>query len=107
MSVTDQGIRAWIREELKERYGTKLLRLILAGSRANGTNQTGSDWDILAVIEGSRSIWPTGPLRMNDKLCAPDGNLVEVFEVNPDDLFHPEVRENPLIDEALAHDIDV
>lgn len=106
-SASDEHTRAWIRAALKERYGDGLVRLILAGSRAKGTNLAGSDWDVLAVIAGYRSIWPVGPLRMNDKLIAPDGNLVEAYEMNPDDLHHPRVQGNALIHEALALDTDV
>lgn len=104
---TEPETRAWIRDKLKVRYGDKLSRLILAGSRAKRTNRPDSDWDIIAVIEGYRSIWPGGPIRMEVKLNAPDGNVVEVFEVNPNDLHLPLPVENPLILEALEHNIDV
>jgi predicted nucleotidyltransferase len=103
----EQSVRAWIRRALQERYGRPLLRLILAGSRAKGTNRPNSDWDVIAVIEGFRSIWPEGPMRRNDKIHAPDGNEVEVFEVNPADLSHPDALTNPLIRDALAHNIDL
>jgi predicted nucleotidyltransferase len=103
----EQSVRALIRRALRERYGSPLLRLILAGSRAKGTNRPNSDWDVIAVIEDFRSIWPIGPIRSNDKIHAPDGNVVEVFEVSPADLCHPDAPTNCLIREALAHNIDV
>ena len=79
----EQSVRAWIRRALQERYGSPLLRLILAGSRAKGTNRPNSDWDVIAVLEGFNSIWPIGPVRFNDKIHAPDDNEVGVFEVSP------------------------
>jgi predicted nucleotidyltransferase len=105
----EQSVRAWIRLTLQERFGRPLLRLILAGSRAKSTNGPNSDWDVIAVIEGFRSIWPVGPMRMsrNAKLRAPDGNEVDVLEVNPADLSHPDAQTNCLIREALAHNIDL
>jgi predicted nucleotidyltransferase len=103
----EQSVRAWIRRALQERYGSRLLRLILAGSRAKGTNRPNSDWDVIAVVEGFNSIWPIGPVRLNDKIHAPDDNEVEVFEVSPADLSHPDALTNCLIREALAHNIDV
>ena len=106
-SCSEEDVRAWIRRQLKERYGTPLLRLILAGSRAKGTNQSDSDWDVIAVIEGFRPIWPAGPIRMKPKIRAPDGNEVEVFELNPEDLRHPSAEANCLIREALSRNTDV
>jgi hypothetical protein len=105
----EQKVRAWIRRVLLERYGKPILRLIFAGSRAKGTNQPNSDWDVIAVIEGFRSIWPAGPIRMfrGPKIRAPDGNEVDVLEVNPTDLCHPDAQTNRLIREALALNIDL
>jgi predicted nucleotidyltransferase len=108
MLMADEEIRAWIRAQLEERYGQKLpnnrlIRLILAGSRAKGTSRADSDWDVLAVLEGYKSVWANGvgPLRRYDKLETPDANLVETFELNPDDLKHPQAAENQLISEAI------
>jgi predicted nucleotidyltransferase len=107
--MDEQSVRAWIRQRLQERYGTRLRRLILAGSRAKGTNRPNSDWDVIAVIEGFRSIWPVGPMRQQrgPKIRAPDGNEVDVREVNPADLSHPDAPTNRLIQEALAQNIDL
>jgi hypothetical protein len=66
-----------------------------------------SDWDVIALINDFRSVWPIGPVRMNAKLRAPDGNEVEVFELNPADLHHTEACNNQLIREAVAQNIDV
>jgi predicted nucleotidyltransferase len=107
MDEDKQNVRAWIRRALQERHGSRLLRLILAGSRAKGTNRLSSDWDVIAVIEGFNSIWPIGPMRGMNKIHAPDGNEVEVFEVSPADLSHPDALINCLIREALAHNVDV
>jgi hypothetical protein len=63
--------------------------------------------DVIAVIEGCNSIWPVGPIRRDNKIYAPDDNEVEVFEVSPADLSHPDALTNCLIREALAHNIDV
>lgn len=41
------------------------------------------------------------------KIRAPDGNEVDVLEVNPADLSHPDAQSNRLIREALAHNIDL
>jgi predicted nucleotidyltransferase len=105
--MNEKKTREWIRKELEKRYKNALKRLILAGSRARGKNRANSDWDIIAVLEGYRSIWPVGPVRMHEKLKAPDDNTVEVFEVNPQDLEHPEVEKNQLIREALEYNIDL
>jgi hypothetical protein len=105
----EQSVRAWIRRMLQKQYGRPLRRLIFAGSRSKGTNRLNSDWDVIAVIEGFRSIWPVGPIRMarGPKIRAPDGNEVDVLEVNPADLSHPDAQSNRLIREALALNIDL
>jgi predicted nucleotidyltransferase len=105
----EQSVRTWLRGLLQKRYGKQLRRLIFAGSRAKGTNRPDSDWDVIAVIEGFRSIWPVGPMRMarGSKIRAPDGNEVDILEVNPDDLHHSLAQTNRLIREAVAHDIDL
>src|ERR1700730_12688595 len=43
--------RRLLREELTARFGPKLLRLLLTGSRARGDWRPDSDWDIVAVVE--------------------------------------------------------
>jgi len=87
MSDTPEQIRSLIREELRRKYGDKLIHAILTGSRARGDYRADSDWDIVVVLRDARSIQDTGPL-INEKLCAPDGNVIEIICVNEEDLDH-------------------
>ena len=41
-----------LRAELEQRYGQKLERLILFGSRARGDAGPESDWDMAVVVRG-------------------------------------------------------
>jgi predicted nucleotidyltransferase len=88
--------RQLIRRELEQRYGDKLKRLLLTGSRARGTARIGSDWDVVAIVVGVRH-QPAGPVI--DPYPGPDSNRVELVTVPPEDFQHPaqyfvDMREN-------------
>jgi predicted nucleotidyltransferase len=89
--------RRLLREEMTERFGSKLLRLLLTGSRARGNSRPDSDWDIVAVVEDTRRCGLEGPIAK--PLQAPDGNPVDLIVIPPADFDHParfmaEMREN-------------
>jgi predicted nucleotidyltransferase len=88
MSNTPEKIRAWIRTELNRKYGGRIVRAILTGSRARGDHRADSDWDVVVVLRDARSIEDTGPL-INEMLSAPDGNNVEIIHTNEEGLNHP------------------
>ena len=48
----DAPILRRLRQELERRYGERLARLILFGSRARGDAQPDSDWDVAVVLKG-------------------------------------------------------
>lgn len=82
-----ETIRRLLREEMRGRFGSKLLRLLLTGSRARGNSRLDSDWDIVAVVEGARRCGPGGPIAT--PLQAPDGNPVDLIVIAPADFDHP------------------
>lgn len=91
--------RRLLREELTARFGPKLVRLVLTGSRARGNSRPELDWDIVAVVEGTRLHGPEGPVAQ--PLQAPDGNPVDLIVIAPADFNHPvrfmaEMRANHL-----------
>jgi predicted nucleotidyltransferase len=45
-------VLARVKEILRARYGDRLLRVILYGSRARGDARPESDWDIAVVLKG-------------------------------------------------------
>jgi predicted nucleotidyltransferase len=86
-----------IRRELEQRYGDKLKRLLLTGSRARGTERMDSDWDVVAIVEGAHASGPTGPAI--HPYPGPDSNRVELVIIPPGDFHHPaqyfvDMREN-------------
>jgi hypothetical protein len=79
--------RRLLREELNERFGSKLVCLLLTGSRARGNWRSDSDWDIVAVVDGARPSGPEGPVARPSH--APDGNPVDLIVIPPGDFEHP------------------
>jgi hypothetical protein len=79
--------RRLLREELTQRFGSKLVRLLLTGSRARGNSRPDSDWDIVAIVDGARRCGPEGPIAR--PLHAPDGNPGDLIVIAPPDFHHP------------------
>ena len=75
-----------IRQELEQRYGDNLKRLLLTGSRARGTAECDSDWDVVAIVVGVRSSRPEGPIIT--PYPGPDSNRIELVTVPPEDFAH-------------------
>ena len=92
---------AFIGKRLREVYGTRVLRILLAGSRAKRTAKSNSDWDVILVLEEEPSR-KVGPLRLDDKFPALDGNLVEYFRMSEADFQLFKQEGSPLICEADA-----
>lgn len=79
--------RRLLREELTVKFGSKLVRLLLTGSRARGNPRSNSDWDLVAVVDGARRCGPEGPIARSHH--APDGNPVDLITIPPADFDHP------------------
>lgn len=105
--MIEQEIRTWIGNQIRQIVGPKVLRVILVGSRAKGTARKESDWDVIVLVDGARSIWPVGPVRKDTKLTAPDGNVVEFFRLAPDDLDHDLAQTCRLTEEGKRFGIDI
>ena len=72
-----------IRTELKERYGSKVLQIILYGSYARGEATAQSDVDFLVVVDDSLDPWEVRR-SLDDVLLdvlLEDGRLVSVLVV--------------------------
>ncbi|PZU17557.1 MAG: hypothetical protein DI589_26015 [Shinella sp.] len=98
---------AWLRSLIETAVGPGIVRILLVGSRAKGTAKEGSDWDVLVIDQGTKSIWPIGPWRQDDKLMAPDGNPIEYFKMPPSDLADPRAAKDRFIQDALKYGIDI
>jgi predicted nucleotidyltransferase len=56
-SLRDHPLLRRLRAELERRYGERLERLILFGSRARGDARADSDWDVAVVLRGYDGNW--------------------------------------------------
>lgn len=92
---------AFIGKRLREEYGSRVLKILLAGSRAKRTARDDSDWDVVLVLDNEPS-GKVGPLRFDEKFYALDGNLVEYFRMSEADFQRFKQEGNQLICEANA-----
>jgi predicted nucleotidyltransferase len=91
--VIDRTIKDWFRAKAEELWPGKVERIILAGSRARGTNRPDSDWDVYVVGTKMRPMFSGGPIwRHREHLVAPDGNKVTMFDIQPGDLARNDLR---------------
>jgi predicted nucleotidyltransferase len=86
---------------LQARFGEKLRKLLLTGSRARGDWREDSDWDIVAIVEGARPCGDQGPVP--EALHALDGNPIDLIVIPPEDFDSP-VR---FLAEMRANHIDL
>jgi predicted nucleotidyltransferase len=92
--MTDQAMKDWLRAKAEELWPGKVERIILAGSRARGTNRPDSDWDVYVIGEKMKPMFKDGPICRHPgaRLVAPDGNWVTMFDVQPGDLARTDLR---------------
>jgi hypothetical protein len=98
--MIDQTMKDWLRAKAEELWPGKVERIILAGSRARGTNRPDSDWDVFVIGTKMRPMYresprdgpEDGPMRRHHKMVAPDGNAVEMFDIQPNDLARNDLR---------------
>lgn len=90
---------SFISKWLREKYGGRVEKILLAGSRAKGTARSDSDWDIILVLNGEPSR-KASPLRLDDKFHSLDGNPVEYFRMSAADFQRCKQDRNALVCEA-------
>jgi predicted nucleotidyltransferase len=89
----------FIAQSLREKYGSDIIRILLAGSRAKGMAKAGSDWDVILILHNEKSGKPF-PIRMDDKFKSLDGNEVEYYRMNEADFQRFKQAGNELICDA-------
>lgn len=63
ISPPNDPVLSRFRAALDERYGDRIERVVLYGSRARGDERPDSDYDIAVFLRNSAGFWPeTGPL---------------------------------------------
>jgi Nucleotidyltransferase domain len=90
--MIDETLKDWLRAKAEEIRPGKVERIILAGSRARGTNRPGSDWDVYVVGTEMPPLPSSGPIWRHKPLVAPDGNKVTMFHMRPADLARTDLR---------------
>lgn len=89
----------FIARSLREKYGSDVIRILLAGSRAKGFAKTDSDWDVIVILHSEKS-GKQIPMRMDDKFNSIDGNEVEYFRMSEADFQKFKDDGNALICDA-------
>lgn len=105
MSLEELEINCrYIRSVIDKKYGDRVIFAMLAGSRAKRSSRPNSDWDVVVVLrdEPSREV---GPIRLDDKFKALDGNEVEYFRMCKYDFDRLLEEGNKLVCEASAEGV--
>jgi hypothetical protein len=97
-----EAIQEQLRDHLRTRFGRKLRRLLLTGSRARGDWSPESDWDIVAIVEGASRCSEAGPVT-RPPFHAEDGNRVDLIVIPPEDYDRP----GRFLTEMRANHIDL
>jgi predicted nucleotidyltransferase len=86
----DPDIKAAILEIVDGKIPSGCLSVWITGSRAKGSAQTGSDWDVVVIHPEARLILPghEGPVIIEKKKIF-TGDYVEVVRIPPNDWDHP------------------
>jgi len=108
--IGDPVVRSALREldrKLRERFGSKYLKLMLFGSRARGDNGPESDADVAVVLRGRiTDRWSPKRLIIQDTypILLETGLYIQAWPLREAELDDPDKSSNPALLRNVARD---